>query len=558
MQIPRQPGLGPLRQDVEETLGRLQRDAVLQRIRDRDHTVWGSDPHQISDRLGWLDSPDVMPGRTPQIRDVVSAARRDRYTHALLLGMGGSSLTPHLFAVAFGVAEGHLALEVLDSTDPAAVLERARRLHPERTLYIPATKSGGTVETLSFLKYFYTQAAEVLGRQEAGRHFVTVTDPGSTLAELAARLGFRHVFLNDPTIGGRYSALSCFGLVAAGAVGVDLDRLLRRAQDAIADPQAGGLLGAVLGAGARAGRDKLTLVVSPGVAAFGAWAEQLIAESTGKDGKGILPVDGEPLLAPPAYEQDRLFVHLRLAGDDRQDASVEALARAGHPVLRIDLENLYDLGAQFVVWELATAVAGHLLQINPFDQPNVEAAKRVARQMMQTYRERGMLPGLEPVFRAGPLAVYGEAPAGSLRGALDDFLAHGRPGRSYVALQAYVPPEPATDRALATLRRALLERTRLATTVGYGPRFLHSTGQLHKGDAGHGLFLQLVWDPPEDAAIPEEPGDAYSTVTFGVLEAAQALGDRQALLAAGRRVLRVQLGPDVPAGIEHLRRAIEG
>ena len=539
---------------VQQAAERLAAERVYERILARDHTVWRPDPTEIANRLGWLDSPHVMRDAIDPIRQFIDAVRADGYTHALLLGMGGSSLAPEVFRAIFGVADGFLDLSVLDSTQPDAVLAKARALDPARTLFLPATKSGGTVETLSLLKYFYNHTANAVGPEEAGRHFAAITDPGSGLEALAQRLGFRHIFRNDPNIGGRYSALSYYGLVAAGASGADLGRLLDRAERATADPQPGIQLGGFLGAGALAGRDKLTLIASPAVSAVGAWIEQLIAESTGKDGKGLLLVDLEPECAAHTYGPDRLFIHLRL--DDAADARVQTIAEAGHPVLCLQLADAYDLGAAFFHWEIATAIAGFFLDIHPFDQPDVEAAKELARQMVAAYQQRGALPAPAPDLVDG-LALYGPVQGTTLPQALAHFLASGERGRAYIALQAHLPPTPATTAALQDLRCQLLAHTGLATTLGFGPRFLHSTGQLHKGDAGRGLFIQLTADSAEDAPIPDEAGAADSNITFGVLAQAQALGDRQALINQGRSVLRIHLGADIAAGIAQLRRALD-
>lgn len=539
---------------VQRAAERLAAERVYGRILARDHTVWRPDPTEIANRLGWLDSPHVMRDAIGPIRQFIDAVCADGYTHALLLGMGGSSLAPEVFRAIFGVADGFLDLSVLDSTQPDAVLAKERTLDLTRTLFLPATKSGGTVETLSLLKYFYNRTADALGPEEAGRHFAAITDPGSGLESLAQHLGFRHIFRNDPNIGGRYSALSYYGLVAAGAIGADLDRLLDRAERATTDPQPGIHLGAFLGAGALAGRDKLTLITSPAASAAGAWIEQLIAESTGKDGKGLLPVDLEPECAAHTYGPDRLFIHLRL--DDAADTHAQAIAAAGHPILRLQLADAYDLGAAFFHWEIATAIAGFFLDIHPFDQPDVEAAKELARQMVATYQQRGALPASTPDLVDG-LALYGPVQGTTLPQALAHFLASGEPGRAYIALQAHLPPTPATTNALQDLRRQLLARTGLATTLGFGPRFLHSTGQLHKGDAGRGLFIQLTADSAEDAPIPDEAGTSASSITFGVLAQAQALGDRQALVDQGRAVLRIHLGADIDAGIAQLRRALD-
>ena len=552
MQVSALGAAAPFGAQVQQAAEHLFAERVYERILARDHTVWRPDPTEIANRLGWLDSPRVMRDAIGPIRQCIDAVRADGYTHALLLGMGGSSLAPEVFRAIFGVADGFLDLSVLDSTQPDAVLAKARTLDPARTLFLPATKSGGTVETLSLLKYFYNHAADALGPAEAGRHFAAITDPGSGLEALAQRLGFRHIFRNDPNIGGRYSALSHYGLVAAGAIGADLGRLLERAEQALADPQPGIQLGAFLGAGALAGRDKLTLIASPAASAVGAWIEQLIAESTGKDGKGLLPVDIEPACAAHAYGPDRLFVYMRL--DDTADARAQAIAAAGHPVLSLQLADANDLGAAFFHWEIAAAIAGFFLGIHPFDQPDVETAKDLARQMVAAYQQRGALPAPAPDLVDG-LALYGPVQGTTLPQALAHFL--GEQGRAYIALQAHLPPTPETTAALQGLRQQLLAHTGLATTLGFGPRFLHSTGQLHKGDAGRGLFIQLTADSAEDAPIPNQAGDSDSNITFGVLAQAQALGDRQALVNRGRAVLRIHLGADIDVGIAQLRRALE-
>lgn len=551
--------LGGYQNAADAALAELRAQNVVARIWARDHTVWRDDPTEIVNRLGWLDSPDAMQQELGSIDALVGAVRAAGYTHVLLLGMGGSSLAPEVFARTFGVREGYLNLDVLDSTDPGAVLAYAQRLDFSKTLFIVSTKSGGTVETLSFFKYFYNRVADALGPDDAGAHFIAITDPGSSLQKLAEKYGFRATFLNDPDIGGRYSALSFFGLVPAGLVGVDLARLLARAQIAArASTHAEGdaaRLGAIMGALAKAGRDKLTLVLSPALSSFGDWVEQLVAESTGKAGTGILPVVGEPLGSPAAYSDDRLFVYVRLAGDTTRDAALAALQAAGHPVVRLDLSDLYDLGQQYFLWEFATAVAGQRLGIQPFDQPNVESAKVLAREMVARYHETGKLPTQTPALVDGDLAVYGAVDVDSPESALRQFIAQAAPG-SYIALHAYIPPTAAADGALLALRTALRDATRRAVTVGYGPRFLHSTGQLHKGDAGNGLFIQFTAHMPQDAAIPDEAAQPGSSMTFGVLKDAQALGDRQALLDANRRVLRVDLGADIVGGLARLAGAL--
>jgi transaldolase/glucose-6-phosphate isomerase len=389
--------LGAYQATVDGAMAQMVEDEIIHRIWAHDHTVWKPDPTEIANRLGWLHTAEAMSENVPCLEALAEDVRAAGYSHALLLGMGGSSLAPEVMRRAFGVRDGYLDLTVLDSTDPAAVLNYAERLDLSRTLFIVATKSGGTVETLSFFKFFYSRVAHTLGAEEAGAHLIAITDPGSKLADLAREYDFRATFLNDPNIGGRYSALSYFGLVPAALIGLDLELLLDRALTAACNcdgcncpvdgDNSGGRLGAIMGALAKAGRDKVTFITSPQIASFGDWVEQLIAESTGKEGRGILPVVGEPLGSPQVYDNDRLFVYLRLDGsaglttgeNETYDAAVDALEAAGHPLVRLRLRDLYDLGGQFFLWEMATAVAGHRLGINPFDQPNVEAAKVLAR-----------------------------------------------------------------------------------------------------------------------------------------------------------------------------------
>jgi hypothetical protein len=451
------------------------------------------------------------------------------------------------------------------------VQSAASRLDPSKTLFIVSTKSGGTEETLSLFRYFYNQAA--VAGENPGRSFVAITDPNSKLVDLAQRFSFRKVFLNDPDIGGRYSALSYFGLVPAALAGVDLSRLIARAAEMAQrcgaqvplreNPAA--VLGALLGQTAQNGRDKLTFVLSPEIESFGDWVEQLIAESTGKEGEAILPVVGEPLGPPAHYDDDRFFVHISLPGDQAALPALGNLEDSGFPVLRLHLRDRYDLGGQFFLWEMATAIASYFLGINPFDQPNVESAKVSARQVVQAYKEKGSLDAGSPdliadgieVFCAGPgQGVYLTSPT-SPGEALAAFLSQANPG-DYIAFQAFLTPEPETTEALAELRGRLLAAYRLATTVGYGPRFLHSTGQLHKGDSGNGLFIQLTSDDQDhEVPIPDEAGAEGSSMGFGVLKLAQALGDRQALIAEGRRVLRLHLVGNPPAAVRHLADAVE-
>jgi hypothetical protein len=447
----------------------------------------------------------------------------------------------------------------------------AEKLDPEHSLFLVSSKSGTTVETLSLFRFFYNWTASALGAGEAGAHFVAITDPGSPLADLAEKLGFRDIFLNDPDMGGRYSALSYVGLVPAALVGADISRLLGRARrmsqscgpDVEVEDNPAAQLGAVLGELAKAGRDKATVISSPGVASLGDWVEQLVAESTGKQGTGILPVVREPVAAKRKYGPDRLFVYHQLEEDAPTEAALEALREGGHPVIHLHLGDRYDVGALFFLWEMAVAIAGHRLGIHPFNQPNVERAKARAREIVYTYQVTGTLASETPRLSLPGITIYGDAQGRTLEEVLEVFLGQDTSGapsphskQSYIALQAFVPPTPETTAALQELRLGLRDRTGLATTFGYGPRFLHSTGQLHKGDTGQGLFIQLTADHPQDVAIPDKAGRPTSSLTFGTLIRAQALGDGQALWDAGRRVIRFHLEQQVVAGIERLTRSI--
>lgn len=562
--------LGPAEPAIRRQLTEFEQTKVYDRIWEHDHTVWKDDPAEISNRLGWLHSPRVMQPAINDIYALVEEVRAAGFTHALLLGMGGSSLAPEVFRFSFGVGDGYLDLAVLDSTDPGTVLDRQKRSDLSKTLFIVSTKSGGTVETLSFAKYFYRQVAEN-GSDDPGSQFVAITDPDSGLEALAKQLNFRKIFRNDPDIGGRYSALSYFGLVPAAMVGVDLQRLLESAAMMTADAGKGGhikatestsaLLGAAIGQMAVSGRDKLSLVISPQIRAVGDWIEQLVAESTGKEGKGILPVVGENISNPQHFANDRLFVCIKLADDKTYDNDLAALADAGHPVIVLQWQDLYDIGGEFFRWEMATVLASIPLDINPFDQPNVEAAKIVARKMVKAYHDSGKLPDLDGARNIDGLTLYGAVGNPSnLKDALSNFLEGIEDGtrspRPYVCIQAYLDGNQKLDQALQSLRQEITRKYQVAVTVGYGPRFLHSTGQLHKGDAGNGRFIQFLADVTEDVAIPDEAGSDQSSMTFAVLKEAQSLGDRQALLDAGRSVLRIDMGDDPAATIALLAKQV--
>ena len=529
---------------------------AVSRLWDRDATLWKSEPEHvriIEDALGWLTVGDDVRSELGELAGFVDELREDGYSHAVLLGMGGSSLAPEVLRKVFGVRDGYLDVRVLDSTDPEAVLALAEELDLCCTLFIVSSKSGGTTETASFHAYFYDRLTELEGLH-AGEHFIAITDEGTSLQQEAVDQCFRAVFVNPSDIGGRYSALSFFGVVPAALMGIDLERLLegasevgaRCADDERLEENPGAVLGAAIGGFARDGRDKVTLIASPPIAPFGAWVEQLLAESTGKEGKGVLPVDLEPVGLPDEYGEDRLFVYLRLEGgtDEQQEAGVAALVAAGRPVLTVRLSSEWELGGEFLRWEVATALACALIGIDAFDQPNVQESKDNTKRLLEGYTESGALP--EP-----PADVTVAADAAGLAIALDGLLAQARAG-DYVCLQAYVTPGPAAWAELERARLALRRRAGLATTAGYGPRFLHSTGQYHKGGPNTGLYLQLVAADGRDASIP---GQLYS---FGTLKRAQAEGDLLSLLSHGRRVLRVELGTDQLAGLRSVSAALAG
>jgi transaldolase/glucose-6-phosphate isomerase len=531
----------------------------------RDATLWtGADEGSW---LGWLGVTEDQLGRVEHLVRFGEEAEAAGFTHALLLGMGGSSLCPEVLGKTFGRLDGHPELLVLDSTDPAQIRTFESRVDLARTLFIVSSKSGTTLEPNIFKQYFFERLRQVVGPAEAGSRFVAITDPGSKLQDAAEADRFRHVFFGLPSIGGRYSALSDFGMAPAAVMGLDVRRILGRAAEMVracasrvpAAENPGVVLGTVLGVLARQGRDKVTLVTSPRIAALGAWLEQLLAESTGKNGRGLVPVDQEALGPPAVYGPDRLFVYLRLgpAPDAGQDAGVAGLERAGQPVVRLEIEDPYDLGREFFRWELATAVAGAILGINAFDQPDVEASKVATRALTAEYERTGRLPPETPLLTADGLTLFAD-PAnaavlqgdGTLAGALRAHLGRLGPG-DYFALLAYVEMSAAHEAVLQAMRVRLRDRCRVATCLGFGPRFLHSTGQAYKGGPNSGVFLQLTCD---DAADVPVPGQRY---TFGVVKAAQARGDFAVLAERGRRALRVHLGPDVRTGLAALRQGID-
>jgi glucose-6-phosphate isomerase len=530
--------LGDYLDAVSANAAAAAQNDLTARVWRKDATLWKTEPEhiaEISNRLGWLTVASTMRARVQELHAFAEEINCD-FKFVVLCGMGGSSLCVEVLCDVVGIARGFPHLFVLDTTDPATIRALARKIVPKKTLFVIASKSGGTMETLSHYKYFATKAP--------AQNFIAITDAGSGLYQLAREKKFRRVFENPPDIGGRFSALSYFGLVPAALMGIDIAKLLDRAEemaracgaDVPAEENPGEWLGVALATLAQNGRDKITFLMSRGIASFGAWAEQLIAESTGKEGKGIVPVDGEPLGRPTVYGDDRVFVYLRLG--KTRDAAIEralnALGKIGHPILRVQLRDAYDIGAEFFRWEFATAVACALLGVDAFDQPNVEEAKTNARNVLTA--DRRPLTAEQPIWENRQFALYSteKIAAKNLRETLCAFLALAQPN-DYLALMAYVQNTPGNRAALKTMRVAARDALKIATTVGFGPRFLHSTGQLHKGGSNNVLGLQITAERAVDAGIPGEP---YS---FGVLLRAQAAGDWQALASRGRRALRVHL-----------------
>jgi transaldolase / glucose-6-phosphate isomerase len=546
-----QSELGPLQQAVQEQAAKFEEQNTVQRLFDRDPTLWVQDSAQhteIKQRMGWLDAPYESRALIPELKQFVRDIQGDGYTHALLLGMGGSSLAPEVLAQTFGPAdlekEFGLDLAVLDSTDPAQVRAAAHRSPVEQTLYIVSSKSGTTSEVHAFLNYFWALAIEKLG-EKAGEHFIAITDPGTSLEALAKERGFRQVFTADPTVGGRNSALIAFGLVPAALIGLNIERLLDQAQ-AMADQcqpdvpvgrNPALMLGAVLGVAALQGRDKLTILTDPEFDSFGSWLEQLTAESSGKDGKGIVPVDLEPILKAKNYSKDRLFAYIH--GSGQLEDKAERLMLVGYPVVVIEVHDGYQLAAEFYRWEIAVAIACSILGVNSFNQPDVQDSKDRTKTKINEYRETGSIQEGSPIWEGQGGRVYGRSFPGleqaqSLKEVVHLFVRQAGEG-DYIAINAYLPRNQRMLNSLQKLRRSILKDTGHATTLGFGPRFLHSTGQLHKGGPNNGVFLQITDQLLKDLDIPDQ------NMSFGTLESAQALGDLEALLARDRRAIRVHL-----------------
>jgi transaldolase / glucose-6-phosphate isomerase len=554
-----------LEKTVADSLESWRRDGNVRRLWAGDAHLWtGSDE---SKWLGWLTIVDEQREGIDELSRVADISRGQDFSHALLLGMGGSSLGPEVFAETFGRQENRPELLVLDSTDPAQIRTFASKIDPARTLYIVSSKSGSTLEPNILKQYFFDLAKRVVDPAQVGSRFIAITDPGSKLQKIAEHDRFRYTAFGTPSIGGRYSVLSNFGMVPAATMGLHVDRFLAATQKMVrscesSSPPAdnpGVVLGTILGVLGKSGRDKVTIIASPGIADFGAWLEQLLAESTGKQGKGLIPVDAEPLGAPEVYGNDRVFAYLRLVNEANaaQDDAVAALERAGNPIVRIGVTDRYHIGQEFFRWELATAVAGAILGINPFDQPDVEASKEKTRELTSEYERTGQLPPEEPLLEESGVTIFASEKDSKVfkdTKTLPECLAtHFGTLRSgdYCALLAYVERNGAHRDALQDIRVLIRDRKRVATCLGFGPRFLHSTGQVYKGGPNTGVFLQITCDDLADIQVPDQK------YTFGVVKAAQARGDFAVLAERGRRVLRVHLGGHVSAGLATLRNAVQ-
>jgi len=548
-------GTDEQRAELQAVLKLMSAEGYAARIWDKDASLWTSEPSQqekIENRLGWLWLPERCLPRVGELSQFADGIRHEGFEHMVLLGMGGSSLGAWALEHIVQAKAGYPRLRVLDSTVPAEVLRVTESINPSLTLFVVASKSGTTTEVLSFFEYFYDQVSQLKGDQ-AGENFVVITDPGSALAEIAQRRNLRATFENWPDVGGRYSVLSYFGILPAALAGLPIKQVLEGGEamaqacgSSVPPEQNPGLrLGALLGACYRLGRDKITFLTPAELESFADWAEQLLAESTGKQGKGLIPVVGEPLGEPEVYGADRLFVHIHLPGDQQFGGMISQLMGAGHPVIDIELSEVNSIGQEMYRWELATAVAGALMGINPFDQPNVQDSKDKTRQMLAKYAQASQLPQSTADVIEEPLRFYGAPGADSAAQALRQLFGQAKPG-DYLAIMAYLPRTAHIEQVLEAMRGKIRDALRVPATLGYGPRFLHSTGQLHKGGPNTGLFIQLV---AEDGSAVPIPGKHYD---FTTLKEAQALGDFSVLQQGDRRVLRIELGRDIDRGLAAL------
>ena len=549
---------------VAASLEDWRQNNKVARLWQKDASLWSNADE--NKWLGWLTITDEQLANLETLKQLAAEVKKAKFKHVLLLGMGGSSLCPEVLRMTFGKIAGFPELHVLDSTDPAQIKTIEKKLDLKRTLCIVSSKSGSTLEPNIFKQYFFERVGKAVGDKVVGGRFIAVTDPGSKMQQVAEDDKFWKVFPGDPSIGGRYSALSNFGMVPAAAMGMDLGKFLNTTQQMVkacgasstADTNPGVLLGNILGVAANRGRDKITIITSPGISDLGAWLEQLIAESTGKIGRGIIPVDREKLAKPSVYGSDRIFAYLRLANkpNKAQDAVVAAIEKAGHPVVRITLPNVYALGQEFFRWEIATAVAGSIIGINAFNQPDVEASKIETKKLTSQYEATGSLPPESPFFIAKDAKLFADdknsaALSGgkSLNEIVKTHLSRIGAG-DYFALLGYIPMNAQNEKALQSIRTSVRDAKKVATCLGFGPRFLHSTGQAYKGGPNSGVFLQITCDDASDLAVP---GQKY---TFGVVKAAQARGDFAVLAERGRRALRVHLGKNLKSGLNALAKAV--
>lgn len=554
---------------VKTSIAEWQSGGKMKRLWARDASLWtGTDE---SNWLGWLDIIDEQVAQHDQLQKVAKEVQSRGFEDVLLLGMGGSSLCPEVLRMTFGRIPHFPTLHVLDSTDPAQVKSFEHQIDIAKTLFIVSSKSGSTLEPNIFKQYFFERAKQTVGATKVGSHFIAITDPGSKMQQVAEGDHFLHIFFGRPSIGGRYSALSNFGMVPAAVMGLDTKKFLARAAEmaracgpsVAVEENTGAVLGIILGNAAVAGRDKVTIITSPGISDLGAWLEQLLAESTGKNGKGIIPVDREALGSPELYGNDRVFVYLRLetGADASQDGKVDALEKAGQPIVRITIADIYDLGAEFFRWEIATAVAGSIIGINAFNQPDVEASKIATRNLTSEYEKTGSLPAEKPVIEDSGVKLFtdeknaaelAKAAGGdrTLAGYLKAHLNRIKSG-DYFAVLGYIQMNVEHEQALQAVRHAVRDKKHVATCLGFGPRFLHSTGQAYKGGPNSGVFLQITCDDSVELPVP---GQKF---TFGIVKAAQARGDFQVLAERGRRALRVHLGSNLKAGLATLQAAVQ-
>src|ERR1035438_2527124 len=555
-----------LRDAVENAAADWTTNHKVDRFWKKDPSLWTRDGEEKW--LGWIDIVEREQKDLSAFAALAAEVKTARFKSVLLLGMGGSSLCPEVLAVTFGPQAGFPVLHIVDSTDPSQVKAARDKVNLAETLVIVASKSGSTLEPNVLKQYFFAEMTKAVGADKAGSHFLAITDPGSKMEQVAKADGFRQIFYGDPTIGGRFSALSNFGVVVAAVAGLDTAKLLAEAAKDVASakqaPSANPAvqLGLALGSAANAGRDKITIFTSPEIHDLGAWLEQLIAESTGKLGKGITPVDREAITAPEVYGNDRIFAYVRLKGtaDASQDAKVAALEAAGHPVVHIEISDLYEIFGQFFTWEVATAVAGSVMGINPFNQPDVESAKIKPRPLPSPYEQTGKLPERKPILNDAGIELYATdayaatlkaaAPSATLAGLLRAHFSQIHPGDYFAAL-AFLPMFPEHEAAIQLFRHKVRDAKRVATCLGFGPRFLHSTGQDYKGGPNTGVFLQITADHAFDLEIPGQK------LSFGVVIDAQAGGDLAVLESRGRRALRVHLGSDNAAGLKTLSKAID-